>query len=81
MHPKLLLLALLFLLGSVAAAHASPGLGATAPPIELADADGTQQSLAALRGKVVVVNFWASWCKPCIDEMPLLHDLARRMDG
>lgn len=37
-----------------------------------------QVSLKALRGKVVVVNFWASWCTPCLDELPALERLSRR---
>jgi thiol-disulfide isomerase/thioredoxin len=44
----------------------------------LKDLDGAPVSLAKLRGKVVVLNFWATWCKPCIEEMPLLADLATR---
>ena len=36
-------------------------------------------SLAAYQGKIVVLNFWASWCAPCIEEFPSLIDLQRRM--
>ncbi|HET8540719.1 MAG TPA: redoxin family protein [Anaeromyxobacter sp.] len=56
-----------------------------APPIELAGLDGARVSLADARGQVVFVNFWATWCPPCRDEMPsmlaLAQDLASRYPG
>lgn len=46
------------------------------PAFNLIDLDGKQWTIQNLRGKVVVLNFWASWCAPCIDELPFLNDLA-----
>jgi peroxiredoxin len=46
-----------------------------APALELLRVDGTPLSLHSLRGKVVLVNFWATWCEPCIAEMPALQAL------
>lgn len=56
-------------------------VGALAPDFEWNAPDGSTRTLATLPGKVVVVNFWATWCKPCRTEMPLLNSVARGSDA
>lgn len=48
------------------------------PEIKLKDLSGKDVSLAELKGKVVFVNFWATWCGPCQDEIPSLIDLQNK---
>ena len=53
-------------------------IGSQAPEFAVADLDGNPIRLADLRGRPVIVNFWASWCGPCVDEFPLLDAAAAR---
>lgn len=54
--------------------------GETAPNFQLRDMDGRVVSLSDLRGKVVLLNFWATWCGPCRIEMPAMERLYRTYD-
>lgn len=59
----------------------SPWLGKTAPDFGLEDLSGNRWSLSGLRGKVVVLDFFATWCGPCRMELPLVQNVARHFAG
>lgn len=59
----------------------SPLVGEPAPAFDLRSLEGERVALETLAGTPVVLNFWATWCQPCIAEHPVLVEYARRYDG
>lgn len=61
--------------------HSKPlDINIPAPDFTIQDSDRSV-SLGQLRGKIVVLNFWATWCPPCVDEMPSLVELQKKFRG
>lgn len=90
---NLILLVVIILIGAsvylvASSGSRSPGewvksvvVGDLAPDFELEDTKGNKVSLSDLRGKIVMVNFWATWCPPCIEEMPSMERLNGTLAG
>ena len=68
-------IALAVVCASAALAASSSG---PAPAFQLSGRGGKSIDLAQFKGQVVMINFWATWCKPCRDEMPLLEDIYKK---
>jgi cytochrome c biogenesis protein CcmG/thiol:disulfide interchange protein DsbE len=58
----------------------TPG-GQPPQPLQLRDMSGSAVDLSAFRGEVVLVNFWATWCEPCRDEIPALNRLNQKFSA
>jgi len=71
---------LLLLLALPACYHGSrpPRIGSAAPDFTVQDSQNSA-TLSQFRGQVLVLNFWATWCAPCVEEIPSLVDMQRRM--
>lgn len=82
--------ALFMTLGLTAAAADLPALShdlteqvtkTRAPELKLKDINGQSHDLSTLKGKVVLINFWATWCPPCRRELPSMDRLAKNLSG
>jgi peroxiredoxin len=79
---RFFLTAILLCCASVAAGQQlKPWRGGAAPALALRDPDGRLHRLEDYRGKVVLINFWATWCEPCREEMPSMNRLRASLAG
>jgi len=67
--------------GPAPAATTGGPVGAPLPPIQVEALSGKKIDVASYKGRVLLLDVWASWCGPCKQELPVLDDLARRLKG
>lgn len=75
MKAFLTLFSVLILTGYTAAQQSKITIGQQAPEITLSKNDGSTFNLSSLKGRVVLIDFWATWCAPCVEEQPELKTL------
>ncbi|HKJ04951.1 MAG TPA: TlpA disulfide reductase family protein [Geopsychrobacteraceae bacterium] len=75
-YTVLMLFAILMMLSSGFAAEPA---NQKAPDFTLEDMQGNKVSLSDFKGKIVMINFWATWCPPCIEEMPSMEKLYKKL--
>jgi thiol-disulfide isomerase/thioredoxin len=76
-----LLLSCLLLISPALAQELKPWKAGATPPLALSDLNGKPVKLADYRGKVVMVQFWATYCPPCLKEMPSMMRLQQKLAG
>ena len=74
----IILLAVLVAMLALRGGPSPTAIGSQAPDFSVTDLEGNPIQLTALRGRPVIVNFWASWCVPCVEEFPILRDAHER---
>ena len=67
------------LCASVVAQELTPWAGGPTPALALSDPHGVEHTLATYHGRAVLLNFWATWCEPCREEMPALQQLQSQL--